>query len=409
MYFSVSFFAACATVVTVGAVFAWLDRDWRRLRYRRAKLRPVPLPTRSEWPKANAFFDAIDSAAAPHWFQSCQVKLDVEHDLAGRLQRRYHTSVVQCVSVLGVGFIITCISSIAVRDSETLEHFAAQYDLVATVYALAWFIAARVINRRFVGQRSLTEILRAWLHLAILFPLERSKTVETALQTTASELRLMLEEVPDVSAEKMTRPAAGHAGESDGPIYSRVEAYWRRLESECWSLRFRSALTLADFGFYLKERPLEQLAYFTKAQERLHEGQQRRESLMLGLYIASVVLAAVKIVNVFKEDLPSKVSFAGHIVSMVPIDWISTALLGLLILSAGVTTALISRNERSLLHSYHAQERRVRRWLDSALSQASASVCVLDVGLVVGFEDIMFNELLDFVDITLRDVIEVPG
>src|SRR5262245_48800191 len=181
------FLAALASVITVGTVCAWLDDNWRSSRYRRARARQVLFPTLAEWPKATAFFDAVQAAAAPPWFQHCQAKLDTEHQLATRLQRRYHASVVQCISVLGLGFIITCISSIAVRENENLEHFAAQYDLIATIYALAWFISARMTNRSFVCQRSLVEILRAWLHLAILFPLEKSQAAEMAFDATADQ------------------------------------------------------------------------------------------------------------------------------------------------------------------------------------------------------------------------------
>src|SRR5437016_5550691 len=84
-------------------------------------------------------------------------------------------------------------------------------------------------------------------------------------------------------------------------------------------------------------------------------------------------------------------------------------LLAVMVLSAAATSSLISRNERSLLHSYHAQERRIRKWFEMfAVISGSADKKQL-VETILSFEDIMLNDLLDFIHITSRDVIETPG
>jgi hypothetical protein len=171
----------------------------------------------------------------------------------------------------------------------------------------------------------------------------------------------------------------------------------------------RPELTVAEAGFYLKERPVEQLNYFSKAQQRIHEGQQKREYLMLGLYLISVLLAMLKTLNVFNPELPLMLNSIGNMASRVPLDWISTALLGLMAISAAVTNALVSRNDRSLLHSYHAQERRIRRWFETVAAASNNGDLAMTADSILNFEDIMLNELLDFIHITSRDVIEMPG
>ena len=139
---------------------------------------------------------------------------------------------------------------------------------------------------------------------------------------------------------------------------------------------------------------------------------------MIGLYVSSVVLAICKTIAVFQSDIPEGVLGYLRPITFVPLDWISTALLLVLVISAATTSSVISRNERSLLHSYHAQERRIRTWLENFpgarfISQENdPAVSASDdrfARYIIAFEEIMINELLDFIHITLRDVIETPG
>ena len=51
---------------------------------------------------------------------------------------------------LTVGAILVCVSAIIVREEPTLEKFVANFDLLATIYALSFFIVARISNRVFI-------------------------------------------------------------------------------------------------------------------------------------------------------------------------------------------------------------------------------------------------------------------
>jgi hypothetical protein len=177
---SILFIAACASVVLVGIASAWNDQHFRSRRYRRAKQRHSIVETEAALPESAPLATALEKAQAPDWFHGCQNDINVEHERAVRLQKMYHSCVAQCIAVLSIGVIVTCLHAIALRSNEDLEKFATHYDLIATLYALIFFILARVANRKFVKQRSFVEFLRAWMHLAIIFPLERFRGVDDA-------------------------------------------------------------------------------------------------------------------------------------------------------------------------------------------------------------------------------------
>jgi hypothetical protein len=402
------FVAAGVAVILVGAVFARIDRSWRSSKYRRTGRHRPGAEVVASLPSSSALAAMLREAQAPTWFVSCQNDVNVEHDVAVRLQKRYDGLVARCIAVLGIGAIITCVSAIALRDNAGLNDFAAQYDVMATLYALACFVAARFANRAFVRQRAFVELLRAWTHLLLIFPLQGSDSVEAAYWTEKAKLasRIKDRDRKRAGGEARADPAENRA---DSRIYRGVERCWMEMQATCRSLDLRPVLPVVQVGFYIKERPLEQLAYFAKAQDRIHDGQRQREALMFGLYGASVVLASVKALVVFGSALPAALAKAGEVASLVPVDWMSTGLLGLMAVSAALTNALVSRNERSLLHSYHAQERRIRRWFEMIAVTLSKDRPVPSAHSILAFENVMLEELLDFIHITSRDVIEVPG
>jgi hypothetical protein len=397
------FIAAAISVTAVGEGYAHVDRRSRRLRRLRAKQLPrsdAPVELLREDVRPTALLAA---ASEPGWFKACQDDLTMEDREAGKLQTRYHGSVARCIAVLTVGAILVCVSAIIVRGEPTLEKFVANFDLLATIYALSFFIVARISNRVFVAHRSFIETLRAWIHLALIFPLERpASTVTEAYPATKAAASARVRKDPKRPARDADR-AQDH-GDREVPIYKRVERYWTDLQTTCRNSGLRQPSTAADLGFYLKARPLEQLNYFVIAQWRIHEGQKWREGAILVLYASSVILAVLKTLHVFGPDFPT-LQFA----TWLPVDVIAAALLAVMVLSAAATSSLISRNERSLLHSYHAQERRIRKWFEMfAVISGSADKKQL-VETILSFEDIMLNDLLDFIHITSRDVIETPG
>jgi hypothetical protein len=82
--------------------------------------------------------------------------------------------------------------------------------------------------------------------------------------------------------------------------------------------------------------------------------------------------------------------------------------------AAGMTGVYFSQNRRSLIHRYQSQERRISDWLEDTKLEDTKIVGVArpniayDVkGHILAFEDIMIEELVDWINISQRDSIEV--
>ncbi len=403
------FILAAIGVLVVGAVAARLDRHWRERRRRRARQHQAELDPMAEIRATPALTDMVGLALEPPWFQACEDDRRREDDEAVRLQSLYHSCVARCIGVLSVGVVIICLSIIVYRDIGWLKKFATDFDLLATVYALVFFFRARFVNDKFVITRSFVETLRAWTHLAIVFPLERAGDAIAAYQARKKEIAARYRDRTGAAPPKDAGSDAGHRPDKrEAPIYRRVEACWTELHDECRAVGLRSPASSAELGFYLKKRPLGQLEFFITAQGRIHAGQRSRERLMTVLYVASVLLAVLKALSVFKAELPTAVMAHIEFATVAPVDWISTALLVVMVLSAAATSAYVSRNERSLLHSYHAQERRIKKWFEDFAAAAGTGGGRYAPGALLAFEEILLNDLLDFIHITSRDVIEVP-
>ena len=93
----------------------------------------------------------------------------------------------------------------------------------------------------------------------------------------------------------------------------------------------------------------------------------------------------------------------------------SASLGGITAVSAALSSRYLGRNDRSLLHRYAAQERKIEDWLESFLPKVpgigtltAAPVSVLSVGKdLLVFEDLMVDELVDWIHVTQHDTIEL--
>ena len=86
-------------------------------------------------------------------------------------------------------------------------------------------------------------------------------------------------------------------------------------------------------------------------------------------------------------------------------------------LSSTLTGLYLNQNARSLLHRYRTQERRIEQWLanyDQLLSKLGNAKGEVDhtilapvVREILAFEDLMVDELIDWIAITEDDVMEL--
>jgi hypothetical protein len=344
--------------------------------------------------------EVAETAVKPDRFDKAQSIVDSENKKAGFMQREYHEAVARCSWSAGFALALVCISVTVLKDNWEFQAVTAAVEVFAIAYALFFVVRGRFVNRRWVRQRSLVELLRAWLHLAIIFKMPRQ-------EHNALEAAWMRE-----IAERLGREVTGDAVFS--ALQRRIERHWGELRSDCEKGEFNKPPNPGRLSFYIVERLIYQLSVFIGAQERIRRLHKGRGRLMISLYVLSVTLALVDAAVLFKGELPAGVSAIVGLIPQSVLDWNALVLLLGLIVSAVLTSLYLGRNDRSLAHRFHAQERRIRAWLrdhgslllsDRAVPASEESVS----RSILAFEEMMVDELLDWIQITSRDVVEVGG
>jgi hypothetical protein len=298
--------------------------------------------------------------------------LNVLHEEANGLQSCYHRQVARCVCCLGLALLMLGLSLTVFRNHKEFERYASAVELVAFGVALWQWCAARVANHRWVAARTKVELLRQWTFLSAMF--ERAAAVEPDsakrdFEAKAVEIDARVVTGPPRGCWQWLRAVAQVRNERGDTIESRLWKYWHNARAYYLANSTGSVLGLSDFHFYMRRRPIRQLAWFRVAQLRVQRAASHRDATMAGLFAVSIALAAFKLIlvghgaadNVEPVSTPSG-------------DWaIDAVSLGLLLataLSAALTTLYLSRNDRSLLHRYAAQERRIEDWLYGVLNKS---------------------------------------
>jgi hypothetical protein len=81
-------------------------------------------------------------------------------------------------------------------------------------------------------------------------------------------------------------------------------------------------------------------------------------------------------------------------------------------ISAALTSIYLSRNDRSLRHRYAAQERRIEGWLRRVWQRPGAGAAQpptaeVFTAEVLDFEELMLEELIDWIHISAHDALEL--
>lgn len=154
---------------------------------------------------------------------------------------------------------------------------------------------------------------------------------------------------------------------------------------------------------YLRRRVRRQLGWFADSKARLEHIAERRGIILLSLYFVAVTLSVVKLLWFLSTD---------HSPS-----YLLQFLLVLTGMAGAMTAYYINQNARSLIHRYNTQQRRIAEWLNdfdkrwSFTDLPSRTMEVSDKAemriRVLEFEDLMIEELIDWVHITSHDAIEL--
>lgn len=343
----------------------------------------------------------------------------VLHEAANRLQSAYHACVARCVSCLGLALAVLGLSVTVFHGSKDFEVYAAATEVVALIAALHQWWAARVANHRWIAARTKVELLRQWTFLhALLQPASgdaRAGQARRAFDAKAAEVEAVLFKGQPAGwwqwIATVLLPGPAHLSET---LEERVRQHWDKTRTQYAAMPGGVDLAPGDIHLYLRRRPVRQLAWFRLAQERLRRSGKLREVAMAGLFLLSAVLALCKAALVayeHREGAHAAVSGGPTVV-----DFMAMGLLAVTTLSAALTTLYLSRNDRSLLHRYAAQERRIEDWLGRVLGRPSASA-PLDIAQpslqgrfrdeVLDFEELMVEELIDWIHISAHDSLEL--
>jgi hypothetical protein len=191
---------------------------------------------------------------------------------------------------------------------------------------------------------------------------------------------------------------------SNTAIVARIERFWSTRKASIES----HTLTEADFTsdallVYLKRRVRRQLGWFIDSKARLERIAEGRGTVLQVLYWITAGLALAKLaLFVYARYSPAY---------LLPLLLIATGM------SAAMTAYYFNQNSRSLIHRYNTQQRIIAGWLvrfNERWNFASLPSLTIDCAAkndmraqILQFEDLMIEELIDWIHITSHDAIEL--
>ncbi len=314
------------------------------------------------------------------------------HQSANRAQTAYHDAVVRSAACLALGFAAMAGGTLATDDWPGMfrlqalpwQFFLGCVDTVALIFVLVLFLHGTVRYRPWIAKRAETELVRQYQYLSVLLP-----------------------EAFPVSGKDETR--AGHPGKAAakdrhfGRLVERIEKSWHERKARIEHLApGQPHLDRDTLILYLRKRVLRQLGWFTDSTARLEHIANRRKNLLLVLYIATAILAPVQL---------------GCLLAHAPLPLIRPLLLLITGLSLAMTAYYTNQNLGSIVHRYYVQQRDIRRWsrgLVSRINDGNTSHTLDDPATmtlicthVAAFEELMIYELIDWINISAHDVIEL--
>jgi len=353
----------------------------------------------------------IDSAAVKI-FRAQQGRVRRVHDQAREAQEIYRDRVVRCVASLWLAIIATALSATVFHDAKELKPYVAALDLVAMLWVFHQWWSALAENYRWAALRIKAELLRQENFLTAVFaPANADVPSDADIDRRFAEREKEMDET--VIAPKPMRFRAWLRSlvrtKADSPSTEKaLRSYWGRRRAYL-APNEDGAASFApnDLLQYIHSRPLDQFRWFRRARYRLRRSGQRRAALLACLFVTAILLAAVKMAFTHVDEASVQASTLGNLLSF--------AVFAITASSAALTSLYLGRNDRSLLHRYAAQERRIEDWLGGFLPKVPGIGTLLAAPVsrssltedVLSFEDLMIDELVDWLHISQHDTIEL--
>jgi hypothetical protein len=324
--------------------------------------------------------------------------LDKVHKAANEAQTTYHNSVVRSVGCLVLGFLGLVIGTIPQQDwpralavhHELIESTLTWLDAIAIISVLVLFLYARRTGQRWIAARTGVELLRQYQYLNFIFP-------DANVAPDANEVKTRF----DIEASKIReRVEKGSIAE----IVSRTERFWSERKVEIKTRALKDSDIQPDaLQTYLQRRARRQLGWFTDSKARLEHIGERRTTILLTLYGIAALLVVMKLLFFI---------CSGH-----SPGYLLPPLLIVTGMSAAMTAYYINQNTRSVIHRYRTQQRQIIEWLTAFNDRwklADLPSLRLDAASkkevsarIIEFENLMVEELIDWIHITSYDAIEL--
>jgi len=192
-------------------------------------------------------------------------------------------------------------------------------------------------------------------------------------------------------------------------LVERVDNHWQARRGELEQALKDQSLTREQVATHFWKRPFKQLEWFTRSNRRLVEQVETRSHVILLIFALTVLFALLKLAVVF------------HV---TPGDWapskpyLALTIFALIAVSSMLTALYLNQNARSLIHRYRTQKRKIEAWIkayEPTLAQCAgaragalpAALSAVVVAQAMTFEQLMIDELLDWIAITQNDIMEL--
>ena len=370
--------SALVVSIVMPASIAWLWNKARALHYR--KFEPY------KDPRLEGLISLL-TRAQELTFQTSSLtpETQIDHQVANNLQSRYHFVLAYAVSALMIGFIGLTFAVTLGRESHSFVMFSAFLDVFCFLLVAASFFICVRINRQWVASRIIAEF---------------GRQRDTLRQLWARSVKTIAPPPRSVSESERFQKAIREAVE----FIPVIRAEWKSDRERLADSIEPSSLCSDSIARYLRQRVIRQANWYYASRHRIYRQGVIKE-LMLKLFFGVVLLLSVlKSLIITTDDLAVIHKWKYFLYFFIFL---------FLSLSTWLTALFVGQNSKSLMHRYDEQSQRIHAWLNTHVSDLDAPIVLLEamptlsVEAVLEFEDLIIDELISWVAITERDMIEL--
>jgi hypothetical protein len=410
--------AALTTALVVSRIGARAWELYRKIAYARHERNEDEIARKLP---TDAFFQNRLGRHAEEIRKGATNLLKAYHSDAIRAQNKNHSAISSAVASVSLGFLGLSLGMTIGAEIDWLVRFCATLDVCCFVLAVVSFWRAIYYNRLWVTTRAQNEFLRQWCTVDNVLMSESSPDVTTRFERFAARVKT------EINHPSLNSPNPGRdflimcirailatkktSGSTEPDLSQAVILFWRSRRAEIMNLLSTEIVDNARLVTHYLKRPLTQAEWFSESRKRLEGYSSHRAMLLLWAFGITLLLALLKCLLVFHV-------FPHSWLEAKP--YVTLAILVLIGISSMLTALYVNQNTRSLTHRYGAQERKIDDWLSKYnfsltklsredIRDAPSPLPSPLVDQILSFEDLMIDELLDWIAISEEDIMELSA